>query len=272
MRPAIINVMDKAARRAGRDLARDFGEVEQLQVSRKGAADFVSAADRRAEETIHYELMRARPDFGFLGEEGGKQEEGDGVHRWIVDPLDGTTNFLHGVPHFAISIALEERGRIVAGIVYEPLSDDLYWAEMNNGAFLNDSRLRVSARQHLSESLIATGTPFKGHGEPERYLPTLAAVMPEVAGIRRMGAAALDLAYVAAGRSEGYWEFGTHIWDIAAGILIVREAGGFVSAPDGRDNMLASGDIVAANDRIHDPLRRLIHGADPGPGATGDDG
>jgi myo-inositol-1(or 4)-monophosphatase len=272
MRPPIINVMDKAARRAGRDLSRDFGEVEQLQVSRKGAADFVSAADRRAEETLHYELMRARPDFGFLGEEGGKKEAGDGVHRWIVDPLDGTTNFLHGLPHFAISIALEERGQIVAGIVYEPLSDDIYWAERNTGAFLNDTRLRVSARQHLSESLIATGTPFLGHGDPERYLATLAAVMPEVAGIRRLGAASLDLAYVAAGRCEGYWEFGTKIWDIAAGVLIVREAGGFVSGPDGRDTALASGDIVAANDRIHDPLRRLLRAADPGPSAPANPG
>ncbi|MBO6784636.1 MAG: inositol monophosphatase, partial [Alphaproteobacteria bacterium] len=208
MRPAIINVMDKAARRAGRDLARDFGEVEQLQVSRKGAADFVSAADRKAEQTLHYELMKARPDFGFLGEEGGTKEEGDGVHRWIVDPLDGTTNFLHGVPQFAISIALEERGQIVAGLIYEPLNDELFWAERNGGAWLNDRRLRVSARQHLNESLIATGMPFLGHGDPARYLATLGGVIGEVAGVRRFGSAALDLAYVAAGRCDGFWEFG----------------------------------------------------------------
>ncbi len=265
MRPAIINVMDKAARRAGRDLSRDFGEVEQLQVSRKGAADFVSAADRKAEQTIHYELMKARPDFGFLGEEGGMLEEGDGVHRWIVDPLDGTTNFLHGLPQFAISIALEERGEIVAGIVYEPLNDELFWAERNNGAFLNDRRLRVSARQHLNEALIATGMPFLGHGDPTRYMATLENVIGEVAGIRRLGSAALDLAYVAAGRCDGFWEFGLSIWDIAAGILIVREAGGFVSDPTGRDLALKTGDVVAGNDRIHEKLLRKIREADPGP-------
>ncbi len=265
MRPAIINVMDKAARRAGRDLARDFGEVEQLQVSRKGAADFVSAADTRSEQTLHYELMKARPDFGFLGEEGGRQEEGDGVHRWIVDPLDGTTNFLHGLPNFAISIALEERGQIVAGVVYEPLNDELYWAEKNSGAFLHDRRLRVSARQHMSESLIATGMPFLGHGDPDRYIPTLKSVMGEVAGIRRFGSAALDLAYLAAGRCDGFWEFGLKIWDIAAGVIIVREAGGFVTDAQGRDRSLQTGDVVAGNDRIHEKLLRCVKSSDPGP-------
>jgi myo-inositol-1(or 4)-monophosphatase len=265
MRPAIINVMDKAARRAGRDLARDFGEVEQLQVSRKGAVDFVSAADRKAEQTLHYELMKARPDFGFLGEEGGTKEEGDGVHRWIVDPLDGTTNVLHGLPQFAISIALEERGQIVAGVVYEPLNDEFFWAERNGGAWLNDRRLRVSARQNLNEALIATGMPFLGHGDPARYIKTLQTVMPQVAGIRRLGSAALDLAYVAAGRCDGFWEFGLSIWDIAAGVLIVREAGGFVSDPKGRDLALQSGDVVAGNDRIHEKLLRCIKDSDPGP-------
>ncbi len=265
MRPAIINVMDKAARRAGRDLSRDFGEVEQLQVSSKGTADFVTAADTRAEETLHYELTRARPEFGFFGEEGGTREEGDGVHRWIVDPLDGTTNFLHGLPQFAVSIALEERGQIVAGVVYNPLTDELFWAERNNGAFLNDRRLRVSARQHLSECLIATGIPFLGHGEPARYVETLNAVMGEVAGIRRFGAAALDLAYVAAGRFDGFWEFDLNIWDIAAGVLIVREAGGFVSDTAGRDTVLQTGEVVAGNDRIHEKLRKCVREADPGP-------
>ncbi|MGB0626044.1 MAG: inositol monophosphatase family protein [Alphaproteobacteria bacterium] len=265
MRPAIINVMDKAARRAGRDLSRDFGEVEQLQVSRKGAADFVTAADRRAEETVRYELEKARPAFGFLGEEGGTRSEGDGVHCWIVDPLDGTTNFLHGLPQFAISIALEERGQIVAGIVYHPLTDELFWAERGTGAYLNDARLRVSARQHMSEALIATGMPFLGHGDHDRYLATLRGVMGEVAGIRRYGSAALDLAYLAAGRFDGFWEFDLNIWDIAAGILIVREAGGFVSDIAGRDSMLVTGEVVAGNDRIHEKLRKCLREADPGP-------
>ncbi|MBN42244.1 MAG: inositol monophosphatase [Alphaproteobacteria bacterium] len=257
--------MDKAARRAGRDLARDFGEVEQLQVSRKGAADFVTAADRKAEATVHYELTKARAEFGFLGEEGGIRSEGDGVHRWIVDPLDGTTNFLHGLPQFAVSIALEERGQIVAGIVYNPLTDELFWAERGTGAYLNDTRLRVSARQHMSESLIATGMPFMGHGDDIRYLKTLRGVIGEVAGIRRYGSAALDLAYLAAGRFDGFWEFDLNIWDIAAGILIVREAGGFVSDIAGGDSMLITGEVVAGNDRIQEKLRKCLREADPGP-------
>ncbi|MGB0571530.1 MAG: inositol monophosphatase family protein [Alphaproteobacteria bacterium] len=268
MRPAIINVMDKAARRAGRDLSRDFGEVEQLQVSRKGAADFVTAADRKAEETVRYELIKARPEFGFIGEEGGTQGEGDGVHRWIVDPLDGTTNFLHGLPQFAVSIALEERGQIVAGVVYNPLTDELFWAERGTGAYLNDTRLRVSARQHMSESVIATGMPFLGHGDHDRYLETLKAVMSEVAGIRRFGSAALDLAYLAAGRFDGFWEFDLKIWDIAAGILIVREAGGFVSDIAGRDSVLKTGEVVAGNDKIQEKLRKCLREADPGPTAN----
>jgi myo-inositol-1(or 4)-monophosphatase len=267
-RPAIINVMDRAARLASRNLIRDFGEVENLQVSRKGAADFVSAADLRAEKKLREELTRARPDFGFLGEEGGTSVAGDGIHRWIVDPLDGTTNFLHGLPHFAISIGLERQGEIIAGVVYEPLRDELYWAERNGGAWLNDRRLRVSGRGRLNESVIATGIPFHGVGDHPRYLATLQAMMPEVAGIRRFGTASLDLAYVAAGRFEGFWEYGLKIWDIAAGIIIVREAGGFVSDLKGGDTMLKSGDILAANDQLHRPLLKLLKDSDPGPTAV----
>jgi myo-inositol-1(or 4)-monophosphatase len=268
MRPPIINVMDKAARRAGRNLVRDFGEVENLQVSRKGAADFVSAADLRAEKKLHEELMHARPDFGFLGEEGGLTAKGNGVDRWIVDPLDGTTNFLHGIPHFAISIAQERNGEIVAGIVYEPLSDNLYWAERNAGAWHNDRRLRVSARSRMTEAVIATGIPFHGVGDHPRYLATLTAMMPEVAGIRRFGAASLDLAWVAAGRYEGFWEYGLKPWDIAAGIILVREAGGFVSDFRGADAMLKNGDVVAGNDALHRDLLKALRAADPGPSET----
>jgi myo-inositol-1(or 4)-monophosphatase len=265
MRPPIINVMDRAARLASRNMVRDFGEVENLQVSRKGAADFVTAADTRAEEKLLAELIRARPDYGFLGEEGGVQAKGDGIHRWIVDPLDGTTNFLHGLPHFAISIGLERNGEIVAGVVYEPLRDELYWAERNSGAWLNDRRLRVSARSRMNEAVLATGIPFQGVGDHPRYLATLQAAMPEVAGIRRFGAASLDLAYVAAGRFEGFWEYGLKPWDIAAGIIIVREAGGFVTDFKGGDTMMTSGDVVASNDALQRPLLKLLRDADPGP-------
>ena len=267
MRPAVINVMDRAARRAGRGLTRDFGEVEQLQVSKKGAADFVSVADLKAEKILRDELMRARPGTGFLGEEGGATA-GSGPSRWLVDPLDGTSNFLHGLPVFAISIALEEHGEITAGIVYEPLHDTLFWATRNGGAYLNNRRLRVSARQHLPEALIATGIPFLGRGDHPRYIATLQAVMGRVAGIRRFGAAALDLAYLAAGRFDGFWEYGLQPWDIAAGILLVREAGGFVSDFAGGGTMLASGDVVAGNGQLHQPLLEILRQADPGPTPT----
>jgi myo-inositol-1(or 4)-monophosphatase len=268
MRPAIINVMDRAARLASRNLLRDFGEVENLQVSRKGAADFVSAADTRAEKKLRDELLRARPDFGFLGEEGGASAAGDGMHRWIVDPLDGTTNFLHGLPHFAVSIGLERQGEIVAGVIYEPLRNELFWAERNAGAWLNDRRLRVSARTRLADAVIATGIPFLGLGDHPRYLATLARVMGECAGIRRWGVASLDLAFVAAGRFDGYWEFGLHPWDVAAGIIIVREAGGFVSDLKGGDTMMTGGGILAANDQLHRPLQNILRESDPGPSAS----
>ena len=261
MRPALINVIDRAVRKAGRNLVRDFGEVEQLQVSRKGVADFVSAADTKAERTLYDELMRARPTFGFLGEESGLRATGDGIHRWIVDPLDGTTNFLHGVPHFAISIAVERAGEIVDGVVYDPLSDNLYWAERNGGAWLNDQRLRVSARGDLSAALIATGIPFVGRGDHARYLATQAAVMARTAGVRRFGVASLDLAWVAAGRFDGYWEYGLKPWDIAAGLLLVREAGGFASEHDAHTDPLRSGNVVAANDKLHVPLCTMVREA-----------
>ncbi len=254
----VINVMANAARKAARRLNRDFGEVEQLQVSVKGPSDFVSTADLHAERTLKAELMRARPGYGLLMEEGGATEGSDPHHRWIVDPLDGTTNFLHGVPHFAISIALERDGEIVAGLVYEPTRDEMFWAEKGVGAYLNDRRLRVSARRRLADALIGTGIPFGGRGDQPTYLATLARVAAATSGVRRLGAAALDLAYVAAGRYDGFWEFGLFPWDIAAGLLLVREAGGFVSDLAGGQNMMTGGGVLAANGHLHLPLAALL--------------
>ena len=252
------------SRKAARGLIRDFGEVENLQVSIKGPSDFVSTADLQAERILKAELGQARPDYGFLMEESGTQSAGDGKRRWIVDPLDGTTNFLHGIPHFCISIALEAEGEIVAGVVYDPLRDEMFRAEKGAGAFVNDRRLRVSARRDLGESVIGTGIPFRGHGDHPRYLAMLAAVMERVAGVRRIGAAALDLAYVAAGRFDGFFEFGLSPWDMAAGVLMIREAGGYVSTIDGNREVLGAGSIMAANDRLFGELGKLLQAADPG--------
>jgi myo-inositol-1(or 4)-monophosphatase len=260
-RSPVINVMAGAALKAARALKRDFGEVEQLQVSVKGPSDFVSTADLNAERTLKTELMRARPGYGLLLEEGGATVGTDPHHRWIVDPLDGTTNFLHGIPHFAISIALERDGEIVAGIVYEPTRDEMFWAEKGIGAYLNDRRLRVSARRQLAEALIGTGIPFGGRGDQPTYLATLSRVAAATSGVRRLGAAALDLAYVAAGRYDGFWEFGLFPWDIAAGLLLVREAGGFVSDLTGGQTMMTSGDVLAANGHLHLPLAAMIREA-----------
>jgi myo-inositol-1(or 4)-monophosphatase len=258
VRSPLINVMAGAALKAARGLIRDFGEVEQLQVSVKGPGQFVTAADLKAERILRAELGKARPGYGFLMEESGETQGGDVHHRWIVDPLDGTTNFLHGIPQFAISIALERDGEIVAGVVYEPLRDEMFWSEKGAGAFVNDRRLRVSGRRHLAEAVIGTGFPFIGRGDRRAYLETLDAVMGATAGVRRLGAAALDLAFVAAGRLDGFWEFGLSPWDIAAGILLVREAGGYVTDLAGGHNMLATGDVLAANDHLHLPLARLL--------------
>ncbi len=259
-RSAILNVMIAAATKAARGLKRDFGEVENLQVSRKGPADFVSAADFRAEAVIRAELERARPAYGFLMEECGETKGADPQHRWIVDPLDGTTNFLHGIPQFAISIALERQGRLQAALVYDPLAEELFTAERGAGAFVNDRRMRVAARQNLADCVIATGMPFKGHGEYARYLRELATIMENVAGIRRFGAAALDLAWVAAGRFDGFWERELKPWDLAAGVLLIREAGGFVTDFDGGDAILETGGVIAGNDAVHRVLLERLRG------------
>jgi myo-inositol-1(or 4)-monophosphatase len=264
-RSATINVMAGAALKAARGLIRDFGEVEQLQVSVKGPGDFVSAADLKAEKVLRAELGKARPGYGFLMEESGGETGSDVHHRWIVDPLDGTTNFLHGIPHFAISIALERDGEIIAGVIYEPVRDEMFWAEKGAGAFHNDRRLRVSARRHLPEALIGTGIPFISRGDHPSYLATLAAVIATTSGVRRLGVASLDLAYVAAGRFDGYWEFKLAPWDLAAGILIVREAGGYVTDMEGGQGMLSGGDVIAANPHLHQPLMQLLNRALKGP-------
>ena len=255
---AVLNVMIKAAHRAGRSLKRDLGEVEQLQVSLKGPRNFVTAADRRAEEIVREELAKARPDYGFLGEESGTHEGSDKTHRWIVDPLDGTTNFLHGIPHFAVSIALERSGTIVAGLIYNPANDDLFVAERGKGAFLNDQRIRVAGRQRLSEAVVACGLPHYGRGDLALGRSEIAAAQQAFAGLRRFGAAALDLAWIAAGRFDAYWERDLSPWDMAAGIILVREAGGFVSDLDGHDSMFTKNHIAAGNDTMHRELLKLL--------------
>lgn len=254
---ANLNVMIKAARKAGRSLVKDFREVENLQVSMKGAGDFVSKADISAEQIIREELMEARPNYGWLAEEGGGAEGKDPTRRWIVDPLDGTTNFLHGLPHWAISIALEHKGEIVADVVYDAAKDEMFYAEKGEGAWLNQSRLRVSGRSRLIECIFATGLPFGGRSDLPETLQDLARILPACAGVRRFGAAALDLAYVAAGRYDGYWERNLNAWDIAAGLLIVREAGGMVAPVEG-ESILDSGSIVAGNEPIFEKFTGLV--------------
>jgi myo-inositol-1(or 4)-monophosphatase len=258
-RSAILNVMVGAATKAGRSLARDFGEVQNLQVSMKGPGDYVSQADRKAEEIIYTELSRARPGYSFLMEERGPVEGDDDQHRWIVDPLDGTTNFLHGIPLFAISIALERQGQIVAGVIYNPAMDEMYVAERGGGAFLNDRRMRVAARRKMVDCVVATGIPHLGRPDHGRALIDLRHVMADSSGIRRLGAAALDLAYVAAGRFDAYWEDAIQPWDMAAGMLMVREAGGFLSTRHGGQDMMETGSIVAGNELIHGALVKTLN-------------
>lgn len=258
LQSATINVMTGAAMKAGRALVRDFGEVEQLQVSRKGPGDFVSVADTKAERIILRELQKARPDFGFLLEEKGEIRGSDETRRWIVDPLDGTTNFLHGVPHFAVSIGLEENGQIIAGVIYQPVTDEMFWAERGRGAYVNSQRLRVSGRRDMSLCLVATGIPHQGREGDGFFTGELNAIMPQVAGVRRFGAATLDLAYVAAGRYDAFWESGLSPWDIAAGVILIQEAGGMITEFNGRAEMLKTGQVLASNGLVHGPMTRLL--------------
>jgi myo-inositol-1(or 4)-monophosphatase len=255
---ALINVMVKAARHAGRSLKRDLGEVESLQVSVKGPGNFASAADHRAEEILREALVKARPGYGFLGEEGGRVEGSDGTHTWIVDPLDGTTNFLHGIPQFAISIALQREGTVIAGVIYNPANDELYVAERGKGAFLNDQRLRVAGRRNLSDCVIACGLPHIGRGDHELSRAEMAELQNRVAGLRRFGAASLDMAFVAAGRLDGYWERNLQPWDMAAGQIIVREAGGIVSGIAGDDDPLVTRNVICGNEFVHAELVKIL--------------
>ena len=255
---ANLNLMIKAARRAGRSLIKDFREVEQLQVSTKGPGDFVTRADREAERLLREELTAGRPNYGWLGEETGAAEGKDPTRRWIVDPLDGTTNFLHGLPHWAVSVALEHKGEIVAAVIFDAAKGELFHAEKGQGAYLNDQRMRVSGRTRMNEALFATGVPFGARPALPATLQDIARLMPVTAGLRRWGAASLDLAYVAAGRFDGFWERGLQPWDIAAGLLLVREAGGFAEPIRAGSSMLETGNLIAANAGLFDSFAKII--------------
>ncbi|WP_010141125.1 inositol monophosphatase family protein [Oceanicola sp. S124] len=255
---ANLNIMMKAARKAGRSLVKDFREVENLQISVKGAGDFVSRADIAAEKILKEELMGARPNYGWLAEEGGEEEGEDPTRRWIVDPLDGTTNFLHGMPHWAISIALEHKGQIVAGVIYDAAKDEMFMAEKGEGAWMNDMRIRCSGRMRMIEAVFATGVPFATSRHLPATLKDLARLMPACAGVRRWGAASLDLAYVAAGRYDGFWERGLKPWDLAAGLVIVREAGGFIEPVNPEGDILADGAVLCANEPLFDKFSKII--------------
>lgn len=261
---ATLNVMMKAAEKAGRGLARDFGEVENLQTSRKGPGDFVSLADTKAERVIIEELSHARPDYGLICEESGVTKGEDPDHRWIVDPLDGTTNFLHGIPMFAVSIALQKGREIIAGVVYNPVTQEMFFAERGQGAFMNDRRIRVSGRTSMIDSLYGTGLPFANKGGFNRAMHEVDAVLQRSSGVRRMGAASLDLAYVASGRLDGYWEWNLKSWDVAAGIILVREAGGTVDTISGSGDPVAGKSIIATNDASFRPLKKLLKEAGEG--------
>ena len=257
---ANLNIMIKAARKAGRSLVKDFREVENLQVSMKGAGDFVTKADLAAEAILKEDLLGARPNYGWAAEEGGEIAGEDPTRRWIVDPLDGTTNFLHGLPHWSVSIALEHKGEIVAGVIFDPAKDEMFVSEKGQGAWLNESRLRVSGRSKMIESIFATGLPFGGRRDLPETLQDLARLMPACAGVRRFGSAALDFAYVAAGRYEGFWERNLNAWDIAAGVLLVRESGGLVEGMKAGTDPVETGSFIAANGSIFETFSGIIRG------------
>jgi myo-inositol-1(or 4)-monophosphatase len=262
LQSAILTVMIRAAEKAAKSLIRDFGEVEQLQVSIKGPSDFVSAADRRAEEIIFEELKKARPEFSFQMEESGEVKGSDLERRWLIDPLDGTANFLFGIPHWAISIGLEEKGELTAALIYDPIKDEMFHAEKNSGAFMRRKRLRVSGRETPGLSVVATGAPRRALKNEEQFFKEQRAAWIAGFALRRFGSAALDLAYVASGRYEGYWERALKPWDIAAGILIVKEAGGFIAeADDDKLNPLQTGNIIASNAKLFDTLKKIVRTA-----------
>lgn len=263
-RSALLNVIVSAVTKASRSLTRDFGEVENLQVAQKGPADFVTAADRKTENKLREELEAARPGYGFLLEEAGEIKGSDATHRWIIDPIDGTTNFIHGIPLVCISVALERSGTLVAGVIYNPIMNELFVAERGRGAYLNDRRIRVTPRRKIEEAVITCGIPHRGRGEHAVFLRELVKVQTRAAGLRRTGSAALDLAWVAAGRFDAFWERGLSPWDIAAGTLLVREAGGFVGDIDNKPDPLATGNVVAGNEELCTALKREIKAAHAG--------
>ncbi len=258
LRSPLFNIMEKAARRAARSLLKDFSDVERMNITRKGPADFVSQADKNAEYLIMEELQKARPNYGFLAEESGQRSGKDTSNRWIIDPLDGTTNFLHGLPHFGISIALERDGQIQAGLVYDPVKDEMFFAEKGSGAYLNDRRMRIPSQRSIDQALFATGIPFYGHGDHPQFSAQLRQVMAVSAGVRRFGAAALDLAYVAAGRYDGYWEQNINAWDMAAGLILVQEAGGFVRDFQQGSEMMSRGEVICGSDHMLKALQTLL--------------
>lgn len=257
----LMNIMTAAVRKAARAILRDFGELENLQVMRKGLTDFVTKADLKSERILKEELSRTRPHYCFVLEEGGVVEGPDKSHRWYIDPLDGTINFMHGVPHFAVSVGLEREGHLVAGVIYNPITDDMFTAEKGQGAWHNDRRLRVSARRDLADSLVATGIPHRGRPNQNEFIHELNTVMRDVSGVRRFGSAALDLAWVASGRYDAFWERGLSAWDVAAGIVLVREAGGLVSDLSSGQDMLTNGHVLASNGQLHGPMLKLLKGA-----------
>ncbi|AZV78779.1 inositol monophosphatase [Parasedimentitalea marina] len=257
---ANLNIMIKAARKAGKSLVKDFREVENLQVSVKGAGDFVSKADIAAEKILKEELLGARPTYGWMAEESDEIPGQDPTRRWIVDPLDGTTNFLHGLPHWAVSIALEHKGKIVAGVIFDAAKDEMYFAEKGTGAWMNETRIRVSGRHRMIESIFATGLPFAGRSDLPATLQDLARILPACAGVRRWGSAALDMAYVASGRYEGFWERRLNAWDLAAGIILVQEAGGLVQGLDPEGNIVETGEVICANEPIFENFAKVIRG------------
>ena len=256
-----MNVMQQAARKASRRLVRDFGEVEHLQVSKKGLENFVVSANERTKQILQDLLLHARPGFGYLTVNGEELVGEDDRRRWIFDPIDGKTNFMHGIPVFAISIALEESAEITAALVYAPIPDEMFWAEKGQGAYLNDQRLRVAARRKIGDALIGSGLPHSASQAHSNYLMEIQDIANQCAGVRRIGSSALNLSYVAAGRFDGIWDIGWYPWNLAAGLLLAKEAGALVSESDGGTDPLYKGDVLAANEAIHSRMLRLIQNA-----------
>lgn len=257
MHPMLRKAIE-ASRLAGEAIRHYANQVNKLDVEKKSQNDFVSKVDREAETLVVRLLQRAYPDHAFVGEEGGKQGvESD--YEWIIDPLDGTTNFLYGIPQYAVSIALKHKGRLMVGVVYDPLRDETFAASRGDGATLNGRRIRVSERTNLQNALLGTGIPFRANQNLDLYLQSMKVLLPETAGVRRMGSAALDLAYVASGRFDGFWEFGLHEWDIAAGVLLIQEAGGLISDMRGNNTHMQTGDVLAANPKVFKEMLKRLH-------------